>query len=456
MKFLSAFLGIVLLVHNVYGYCPCASKGFVKDCGLCESSDMCHNLDTASSGSFGVTADGTASGIPIVVRPQEVPKPLVALPLNLGIVPGPCTIKKAIVRPAIVPRPVCTHKEKAGSSLFTEGKFSGIEGFVNLASAIQGVGINEDNKIGTPADPVSISIALKKQQEIENCERAIEDRLSFGFRRVPKELPKREQVKQLIPEVNIHRLNGQIIEFVPPKPGKQCKHSTLEEEAIEDLLELEAEEQALAEAQESQRRGPYNNILLEEIGYRPASLRTGSFQDVVGEAVNQAVNALTGGVASTASNAVSGAVSDAVAGAVSNAFSGAVSDAFSGAVSDAFSGAVSNAFSGAISGGNIASGAAEVVDNIVNAVEGAEGLAVGNRKYLPGNVEFKTLPKVPDAIILPTTEIPDSCESDEINLDPFGTISSSKIPNSVQAGIQFNRQSYCHQCQSHNFLHKLL
>ncbi|VEN46421.1 unnamed protein product, partial [Callosobruchus maculatus] len=296
MKFTLALLGLAALVQNAFGHCTCSD-----DCGLSENTDMCHYTATGSS------------CVPLVVRPQEIPKPAVPLPVNIGLVPGPCTVKKAIVRPALVPKPTCQAQEKptaifsfggSGAATYSEGKYSGVQGFVNgnsgggitsgiggevllgnrvggvggfldggckpLGGLIQGVGVG-DYRIGTPADPVSIAIALKKQAEIENCERAIEDKLSFGFRKIPIELPRKEIIKAaLIPEENIHRLNGKVIEFVPPKPG--CKSRTLEEEAVEDLLQLEAEEAAVEEAEES-RRGPYNNILLEEIGYRPAACK---------------------------------------------------------------------------------------------------------------------------------------------------------------------------------------
>nr|CAH7726993.1 unnamed protein product [Callosobruchus chinensis] len=405
---------------------------------------MCHYTATGSS------------CVPLVVRPQQIPKPAIALPVNVGLVPGPCTVKKAIVRPAIVPKPTCQAQEKPaygfgyseGTGTYSEGKYSGVEGFVNgnvgggfpsgiggevflgsragigpfvdggckpLGAVIEGVGIG-DYRIGTPADPVSIAIALKKQAEIENCERAIEDKLSFGFRKIPIELPRKEIIKAaLIPEENIHRLNGKVIEFVPPKPG--CKSRTLEEEAAEDLLQLEAEEAAVEEAEES-RKGPYNNILLEEIGYRPAALRSGSFLDVAAEAVNQAVNAVAGvaaGAAAAAANGASGA--------------GAV-----GEVVDAVTGAIAGAAGAAANGG------------------------IGNNGYLPGNVEYRTLPKIPDAIIFPTTEFPDSCESGEINMETLPKLNRGA---GVKCGcvpvLKFNQQAFSHKTQSDSnvFLQKL-
>nr|CAI5844016.1 unnamed protein product [Callosobruchus analis] len=303
---------------------------------------MCHYTATGSS------------CVPLVVRPQEIPQPAVPLPVNLGLVPGPCTVKKAIVRPAIVPKPTCQAQEKppiygfggSGAAKYSEGKYSGVEGFVDgngggsitsgiggevflgsrvggfsdggckpLGAVIQGVGLG-DYRIGTPADP----------------------------------------------------LNGKVIEFVPPKPG--CKTRTLEEEAVEDLLQLEAEEAAVEEAEES-RKGP--------------------FLDVAADAVNQAVNAVAGAASAAASS----------------------------------------------SSGSAAVG--EVVDSVTGAIAGAAGAALnggfGNNGYLPGNVEYRTLPKIPD-----------SCESGEINLPKIG----SDI-------IKFNQQAFSHKTQSNSnvFLQKL-
>lgn len=92
-----------------------------------------------------------------------------------------------------------------------------------------------------------------------------EDRLAFGFRKIPAELPSRPIIRNNVPEEKIFALNGQIVELKPISYG--CRRS-LEDEAAEDLLALEAEDAEdidVGHNHEGVRR-----ISLGEIGYRPA------------------------------------------------------------------------------------------------------------------------------------------------------------------------------------------
>lgn len=56
--------------------------------------------------------------VPMVVRPHDIPKPAIAATaaLSLAPVPGPCLYKKVIVKPAVLPKPVCRPTEETYSS----------------------------------------------------------------------------------------------------------------------------------------------------------------------------------------------------------------------------------------------------------------------------------------------------------------------------------------------------
>lgn len=67
-----------------------------RGCGFDHEESMCSH-------------DRSSGCVPLVVRPHEVPKPPIAATaaLSLAPVPGPCLFKKVIVKPAVLPKPVC-------------------------------------------------------------------------------------------------------------------------------------------------------------------------------------------------------------------------------------------------------------------------------------------------------------------------------------------------------------
>lgn len=112
------------------------------------------------------------------------------------------------------------------------------------------------------ADAVSIALAYKMAQEKQREHDLSEDRLNFGFRKLPVELPQRKVVKENVPEEKMFALNGQIVELKPVRVESQ---KSLDEEAAEELLALEEDEEKAAELS-----APLRKVSLGEIGYGPA------------------------------------------------------------------------------------------------------------------------------------------------------------------------------------------
>lgn len=117
-----------------------------------------------------------------------------------------------------------------------------------------------------PADAVSLALAYKMAQE-RNC--LSEDRLAFGFRKIPVELPPSAQVirRNNVPEEKIFALNGQIVELKPVVGGCRSQAS-IDEEAAEDLLALENEEEDYGVGP-----APIRSVSLGELGYAPAKCK---------------------------------------------------------------------------------------------------------------------------------------------------------------------------------------
>lgn len=123
--------------------------------------------------------------------------------------------------------------------------------------------VNEANC--APADAVSLALAYKMAQEKKYLG---EDKLAFGFRKIPVELPPPLRIlrKNNVPEEKIFALNGQIVELKPVAAGSGSRTS-LDEEAAEDLLALENEE---AEEFGIGGDAPIKTVSLGELGYAPA------------------------------------------------------------------------------------------------------------------------------------------------------------------------------------------
>lgn len=129
-----------------------------------------------------------------------------------------------------------------------------------------GVSCAENEANCVPADAVSLALAYKMAKE-SNC--LSEDKLAFGFRKIPVELPPSPQIlrRNNIPEEKIFALNGQIVELKPVVGGCRSQAS-IDEEAAEDLLALENEEEELGLS-----NAPIRSVSLGELGYAPAKCK---------------------------------------------------------------------------------------------------------------------------------------------------------------------------------------
>lgn len=89
--------------------CGC---GFYNGCGL-ENDESGAFGRGGFNGFNGFNEQGNA--VPMVVRPQELPKPAISATaaLSLTPVPGPGLHKKVIVKPAVLPKPVCRPTEES-------------------------------------------------------------------------------------------------------------------------------------------------------------------------------------------------------------------------------------------------------------------------------------------------------------------------------------------------------
>ncbi|RZC33733.1 hypothetical protein BDFB_008095 [Asbolus verrucosus] len=202
----------------------------------------------------------------------------------------------SLVKPAVVPKPPClacgggcggmidlSHDQKLTLSHKQHLCFGGAANDVILTTAAaRPIVIDEVVRTATnpadyvPADPVSLSVAYKLAQE--SCNRN-EDKLAFGFRSLPKEVPLYTMKKiNNIPEEDLFSLNGQIVELKKIK----CDHEkSVDEEATDALLAL-ADEEALIGEDDKVAPGQFKKITLGEIGYGPAKIKSASFVNVPG------------------------------------------------------------------------------------------------------------------------------------------------------------------------------
>ena len=151
-----------------------------------------------------------------MVRPVDVPRPVLPTPKVVcapvgGIPPllpvgGPCDCHTSIVKPAVVPRPPCTacagSIDISNDQLLTLSQkqqilFGGANGGLGAISSVPvqsaaPILIEDEDKTNlnpanyVPADPVSLHVAYKLAQE--TCDHN-EDKLAFGFRSLPREIP---------------------------------------------------------------------------------------------------------------------------------------------------------------------------------------------------------------------------------------------------------------------------
>lgn len=320
------------LNHHHHHSCGCGLQFPIKP--KCQGSDIHQSDDWCSKGPDG---SGGKDCVPLVVRPHDLPK-VVLSPEAAGQltfpVAGPCAVKKAIVKPAVLPKPVCQHHGHAAggccgschgschsschsachSSCHDSHISHTLHGF-GLHGAIGGHGghggiVGPDGILGpgevmgpsgstgtfvsgmlSPADAVSVDLAYKMAKQNEITRLQSEDRLNFGFRKIPVELPAKKVVREDIPEEQIFNLNGQIVELKPINPCRPHTASSLAEEAAEELMQLQEEEAAEA-AEEGGSvfgfAGP-RRPTLAEIGFGAAKPPTPNLIDVPASAVNAAI-----------------------------------------------------------------------------------------------------------------------------------------------------------------------
>ncbi|CAH0549295.1 unnamed protein product [Brassicogethes aeneus] len=248
----------------------------------------------------------------MVVRPQSIPKPapLTAL-LNSAPIPGPCGVaKEAIVKPAYLPPPTqpcvqqpgcaqtcanpCAQAQpqrtclgqavqagEAANSVITYGGAISGSTYANVASNPALVGCQPidyakatagcNQNLITPADPVSLALAMKRSHQ--RCITG-EDKLAFGFTKLPVEIPLIVKEKLRMPEDNLYKLNGQIVELKAVKKVCQNKKS-LAEEAMDDLEGSSEEIQVQDEEVSSTKQ-----LSLQELGYQPAKIQAAPFINV--------------------------------------------------------------------------------------------------------------------------------------------------------------------------------
>ncbi|XP_044763944.1 uncharacterized protein LOC123320637 [Coccinella septempunctata] len=235
---------------------------------------------------------------PLVVRPQDLPKPPQAtisvpgppikVPLPTIPLGGPCFCRKPTVKPAVIPKPVCNTCRRrvcntcnscqsqrnqrieeevvenlgcGGNSFGDFGSYGpvnpGLPG-VPGGFAPYPVPLPETREQLAPADPVSVSIAYNLAKRAQNLK---EDILSFGFRQMPKEVPVQQRQRNVIPEENLYSLNGAVVELKPVTTlGK-----SVDEEAAEQLMDLQ-EEETVGES-------GVRKLTLGEVGYGLAKVQ---------------------------------------------------------------------------------------------------------------------------------------------------------------------------------------
>lgn len=236
-----------------------------NNCGLGQGRDICHKLP---------------GGAPLVVRPVILPKitrdlfnskPRIVckeIPGFAPLKPIPsgdlCSCRKTVVTPAFVPKPACASCQTnsnpsigkiLSSSSSSSCASSHTSSQAHSQSYVNDFHIKDDETDYKPADPVSLSLAYSQQNK--GCNVA-EDRLNFGFKKLPKE-EKIERKRIKVAEENLFKMNGEVVELKPVK----CSGKTLAEEAAEDLIEEELINDEIEEA-------PTRKISYGELGFGPA------------------------------------------------------------------------------------------------------------------------------------------------------------------------------------------
>ncbi|XP_050306126.1 uncharacterized protein LOC126743188 isoform X2 [Anthonomus grandis grandis] len=125
------------------------------------------------------------------------------------------------------------------------------------------------------ADPVSIAIAYHPNNHGYSV-RIKEDKLNYGFRQMPvnEAVVKPEISKSVLPEENLHQLNGPVMELVRPSVAEQ--HEDLAEEAEEELMNVDGSDEAVETGWVVKKPS------LVDLGYGPATASPGKFVEYPG------------------------------------------------------------------------------------------------------------------------------------------------------------------------------
>lgn len=244
---------------------------------------------------------------PLVVRPLDIPRP--SLPTSrvvckeegakvaLKPIGGPCSYQATVVKPAVVPKPQCLFGGHVVDGQVITNQQLDLNQQLNLNRQLnlnqqlnlnRQLNLNQNRRLIVdggdrrrivsnqaalipnianpanfiPADPVSLAAAYDALQHSACNAHIKEDTLSFGFRKLPTDMPLYRKKSNNIKEEDLHILNGQIVELKKVSP---CSSKTLAEEAAEDLMEIIEDEEDELLASEDLRR-----LSLGEIGYAPA------------------------------------------------------------------------------------------------------------------------------------------------------------------------------------------
>ncbi|KRT84937.1 hypothetical protein AMK59_632 [Oryctes borbonicus] len=293
MMISKALLLVVVVCAFVQAQNPCIN------CGLGSGKDVCSPHSSQ-----------------MIVRPQKLMKieqndpckPKVVCHEVAGMLPlkpigDLCCCNRAIVTPAHVPKPHCpvcdpccasmssssassSSSSSSSSSAYNSHHYhSAGASSAASSSASQGgaITITVDeygHPVGgatpgfIPADPVSLAIAYNLKN---NINKMAEDKLSFGFRIMPKEITIYKPVKPIFPEENLYGINGQVVEL---KPIASSQLPNIEEEAVEALMHANQEDM---EEHHNEDVAHVKKLTYHEIGFGPAKVKDVPYIQVQGQ-----------------------------------------------------------------------------------------------------------------------------------------------------------------------------
>ncbi|KAF7281588.1 hypothetical protein GWI33_004509 [Rhynchophorus ferrugineus] len=268
------YIKLVHVVLGLYFVVPWVTSQYCEKCKI---------LSPFSSGHSTLPSTGGW-----VVRPKSLPRPSVTLPLYGSGSNGPCFRKPTIVKPAPITKQICLPEkltipppsDDQSCSNETNKKLNAtcinLEGYQPIEVSKAYERVCEQNINYVPADAVSLAIAYKLAQNDYN-RNIQEDKLLYGFRKLPAEVPCPKIVppkitKALLPEGNLYDINGEIVEL-KTKRTSHVMTEDLEQEAVEDMIDMVA-------SNEDDHSLPIAKPSLSDLGYRPARFKSATFVDI--------------------------------------------------------------------------------------------------------------------------------------------------------------------------------